>query len=290
MGKNIWAIIKVLDIEHGPYQVYCEGKFNSLNSIIIKCCAIEISLPVKKNIPVEIIVFENVDSRKPLGEFVINIRKKDGLAATIDNFLALLSRRSSVSLSFEFIFRKQGNGFLFVISQSRYHSESIYCDCGIMNIQEESKTAIGIVDTKDPDGHLSAEECFRMNLFSFVNIIDKTYTSKDDKNIIILEWKNIINDLSANHSSILNDYFNVCGNELNIWKSILESWGIKVDRCKRYPMCTVNVDLYNIEKNGNDVLGPNDILFVKEPAISMIDISGDQNKEIILKKGVLWQG
>lgn len=98
-------------------------------------------------------------------------------------------------------------------------------------------------------------------------------------------WIACIN--TVKDSAKLLSLFKSCNNDINIWKNIVESWGLKMDKCKKYPYQLINKTFYDIISEED----PSDQYVVVEPCITLWTTEDGKKNEICLLKGKvkLWE-
>lgn len=193
----------------------------------------------------------------------------------IDNLVAIFAAPQKVSV--EVVINKTNDGINVGVLSARFRATYIH-----IPMRENA----GIQERRI-NAAVEAKDLFLSNLSFFAEPIRKTWHNKPSSSDIELSklWINCINK-TKNPSPLLS-VFESCDNNMTVWKNIVESWGLKMDRCKKYPYQLINKTYYDIISE--EV--PSAQYAVVDPCITLWTIDEGKNKEICILKGKvkLWQ-
>ena len=121
---------------------------------------------------------------------------------------------------------------------------------------------------------------FVSNINAFVSAIENTYIKKNvDIEMQNIEWINAISQIP--NSTSLRAIYDTCEKDMELWMNVMESWGVKVDKCRRYPYLAINQKFYKIPSNISD----NSVLEVITPSwtIWTETTTGQKEEKAIIK-------
>ena len=221
-------------------------------------------------IPIDIYV-EDGDSKGTVEIFHKKtiLEKNKSIFQFLDNLIDIFAASKSIPL--EIVINKTPDGINVGFMTARYKSTHVH-----IPITENAE-----VKNNNESEIVEAKELFIPNLNHFAKPIRATWAvglRLSDEEICKL-WIESIN--TVNNSSKLLSLFKSCNNDISIWKNIVESWGMKMDKCKKYPYPLLNRTFYDIVSE--EVSSAQ--YEVVEPCVTIWTTDGDKKKEICVLKG-----
>lgn len=201
----------------------------------------------------------------------IILRKNRSLLQLIDNIICGFSSKQNINIDLMISKNRQG------------------VNIGMMSPKYEATHIEIVLNGEKSDTHsntttshkISSREIFTKNIESFVSAIEKSFLSSNVSiEVQDKEWKNAISSISG--SDALMEVYDTCEKDMRLWKNIIESWGVKFDKCSKYPYCAINKDFYSIPKGvENDSV----LKVIKPSCTAWIEDNSGQKKEILIIKG-----
>lgn len=201
----------------------------------------------------------------------IVLRKNRSFLQLIDNIICGFSSKQNINV--DLMISKTRKGVNLGLMSPKYeatHIEIVLCG-------ENSDAQTNPVLSKKS----GSREIFINNIISFISAIEKTYINPDPSlEIQNTEWVDAISSISG--SEALLAVYDTCEKDMRLWKNIIESWGVKFDKCSKYPYCAINKDFYSIPKGvENDSV----LKVIKPSCTAWIEDNSGQKKEILIIKG-----
>lgn len=200
----------------------------------------------------------------------IILKKNRSFLQLIDNIICGFSSKQEISI--DLMITKTQTGINLGMMSPKYEATHI-----AINLTSDK---INLSPEEKIDSKISSREVFISNIESFAFAIEKTYIDTfADIETQHKEWVKAISSIS--NSDSLMAVYNTCEKDMAIWKNVIESWGIKFDKCTKYPYCVINKDFYSIPEDANNdsfliVTKPSCTLWVEEP-------DGHKQEKVIVK-------
>lgn len=201
----------------------------------------------------------------------IVLRKNRSFLQLIDNIICGFSSKQNITV--DLMLSKTNKGINLGMMSPKYEATHIEISlCG-----ERSNTNTPPIASNK----IGSREIFTNNLESFVTAIEKTFINTEvSLEIQDQEWMNAISSIPG--SDALLAVYNTCEKDMKLWMNIIESWGVKFDKCSKYPYCAINKDFYSIP---DDVERDSVLKVVKPSCTIWLEDNNGQKKEKLIIKG-----
>lgn len=266
---NIWLQIKGEGFTKKDILVLENEKFYSKNNIIM--AYLSSSLPDFSELTCNVIAGESIERAKIIEQKKISFPTK---SLVISFFNRILFNFITSEIRIDITIINKGNGKLSIIFSKGNSSYSFEINCEVQNNNEDN---IDDINKELP------KTIFIKNIDLFKDLLEPLYSSIDERDMYIERWEKAI--LSIPNGNTLIEVFENFRNDIDIWFNILFSWGIKRDKCVKYNKESYNCDFYEIRDSEN--VTKNSTYRVVTPYWSYIYNDGKNNKEILIKKGLL---
>lgn len=235
----------------------------------------KINLEIPTSESSEIIFDVNIRQGKSPSSTIIDnqriiLRKSKSLLQLIDNIICCFSPKQNINV--DLMISKTNKGVNIGLMSPKY--DATHIEIALFG-EGSNTTTVTMTSNK-----IGSREVFTNNLESFVTAIEKTFINSDvNSEIQDQEWINAISSVS--NSEALMAVYNTCEKDMKLWKNIIESWGVKFDKCSKYPYCAINKEFYSIPTDASK----DSVLKVIKPSctIWLEDNNGNKKEKLIIK-------
>lgn len=270
-----WLTVCLNNKDRFRMKIAESGNFAFKEKYLVKKFEID-NIGNSTQIPIDIYIKD-----KESGDDAVILHKKTFLEKNksvfqfLDNLIDIFVASKTVPV--EVVINKTPDGINVGFMSARFKATHVHIP---MNDKAE-------VSENHENASTEAKELFLSNINFFDKPIRATW-NKDTtlSDVVISEmWITCINTIKD--SAKLLSLFKSCNNDISIWKNIVESWGLKMDKGKKYPYQLIDKAFYDIiseEKSSAQYV-------VIEPCITLWTTKDGKKNEICVLRGKvkLWE-
>lgn len=268
-----WLYINALDKHIACLKLAENDKICFDEKYLVKKFTLEVPTSKAASIIFDIIISEGKDSSsKVLYKTDIVIKKNRSILQMIDNIICGFSAYQTLPI--DLVITKKNTGVSIGVMSPKYEANHI-------NVNLAEATCNSTVESNNVV-KVEPKELFVSNISVFVSAIETTYVKKMDIDMQNNEWISAFSKIPNSES--LQAIYNTCEKDMNLWMNVLESWGVKVDKCTKYTYLAINKLFYKVPSD----ISNNSVLEVIAPAWTIwTETATGQKEEKVIIKGTV---
>lgn len=221
-----WVQIIINKLPLDPLLIHDGQKFLSKSNFRPITCNVPVSSSQSKiEIVISYLIGEKINSLSEEGRDICYLERENKFATNIGR---LFNSKRANYIHVDIFINHNEDGLCVGFLASNYHPLK-YVIKGTNNVEV----------TEIEFSTKSAKELFLSSYATFADLLPISDNTSQD---LIDKWINAINSLDD--SSELLSTFKKYSCDIPSWISQLCSWGLKVDKCRKYPGCLINAEYY----------------------------------------------